>query len=163
MVDVAERAAERSGTVTSLRSQARLAASALAAVIMWLFIPASQVWRLFAAALAAAVAWYLYPGDHTKIHRKKLRQFFREQFHGDGPFHCDVELTPEALITEQAGSRVVREWKTVATVLDTPDSIDFVCIGSGTVAVRNRAFTSKMQRDEFLQLARAYSHPGASK
>ena len=163
MVEVAERAADRSTVVTSTRSQARLIVSMVSAVIVYFFIPASQGFRLVCAAAAGALGWYLYPGDFKKLHRKKLRKFFLEQFGGEGPFTCEVELTDQALVTEQSGSRIVREWKTIAAVLDTPDSIDFVCIGSGSLVVRNRAFTSKAQRDEFLHLARTYALSGAKK
>ena len=158
MVDVAERAAQRSGTVTRTRSQARLGVSVVSAVFVWLILPGEQWFRLLAAGAAAAIGWYTYPADLRKTHRRKLRKYFVEQFGGEGPFHCDVELTPEGLVTEQAGSRTVRAWSTVTAVLETPNSIDFVCRGSGSLVVRNRAFASREQYDEFLRTARNYAN-----
>ena len=156
MVDAAERAAERSRTVTGMRSQARLVTSVVAAVIVWLIIPGADAWRLFGAAVAAAIGWYLYPGDYRKTHRKKLRQYFREAFGGEGPFRCEVELAPDGLIVDQAGTRVVRAWRTIDAIDETPDGIEFVAGASGSLVVRNRAFASPSERAEFLRLARSH-------
>jgi hypothetical protein len=158
MVDVAERAANRSRTVMGMRSQARLVVSVVSAVIVWLILPGAYMFRLVAAAAAAGIGWYLYPADQRKMHRKKLRQFFIEQFGGEGPFRCEVELATEGLIVTQAGARTVREWASISAVLDTTDSIEFVARASGTLVVRNRAFKSQSEHAEFLRLARSYAH-----
>jgi hypothetical protein len=157
MVDVAERAAERSATIKGMRSNARLFSSIIAAVIVYLVIPGDAVWRLLGAGVAALICAWMYPGDYRKLHRKKLRQHFVEQFGGEGPFRCEVELTPQGLAVTQAGAQIVREWSTVSAVLDTGDSIEFVARGSGTLVVRNRAFKSQSEHAEFLRLARSYA------
>jgi hypothetical protein len=158
MVDVAERAADRSNTIQGMRVQARYVSSLVAAVLVYLILPGSETWRLVGAGVAALICAWIYPGDHKKLHRKKLRQHFVEQFGGEGPFHCEVELTPEGLAVTQAGAHIVREWSTITAVLDTGDSIEFVARGSGTLVVRNRAFKSRSEHAEFLRLAQSYAH-----
>jgi hypothetical protein len=157
MVDVAERAAERSSTVTGMRSQTRVVYSVIAAVVTYLILPGDEFWRLFGAGVAALLFAWIYPGDYRKLHRKKLRQYFVEQFGGEGPFRCEVELTPEGLVVVQAGARIVREWSTISAVLDGGDSIELVARGSGSLVVRNRAFKSRSEHAEFLRLARSYA------
>ena len=157
MVDVAERAAERSATVQGIRVQARYVSSLIAAVIVYLILPGSETWRLAGAGLAALICAWIYPSDYKKLHRKKLRQHFREQFGSEGPFRCEVELTPEGLAVTQAGARLVREWSTITAVLDGGDCIEFVARGSGSLVVRNRAFKSQSEHAEFLRLARSYA------
>jgi len=157
MVDVAERAAERSSTVRGIGSQTRLVSSIIAAAIVFLLIPGDPVWRLLGAGVAAAVCAWMYPSDYRKLHRKRLRQHFIEQFGGEGPFRCEVELTPQGLAVTQAGAQIVREWKSITAVLDTGDSIEFVARGSGSLVVRNRAFQSQSEHAEFLRLARSYA------
>lgn len=157
MVDVAERAADRSNTVQGMRVQARYVSSIIAAVLVYLIIPGDEVWRLVAAGIAAAICAWMYPGDYKKMHRKKLRQHFVEQFGGQGPFRCEVELTPDGLAVTQAGALIVRKWSTISAVLDTGDSIEFVAGPSGTLVVRNRAFKSQAEHAEFLRLARSYA------
>ena len=158
MVDVAERAANRSATVQGMRSQARYVSSIVAAVFVYLILPGSQAFRLVCAGAAAFVCAWMYPRDHRKLHRKKLRQHFVEQFGGEGPFRCEVELAPEGLIVTQAGARTVRQWSSITAVNDTTDSIEFLARGSGSLVVRNRAFKSQEEHHEFLRLARSYTH-----
>jgi hypothetical protein len=86
-----------------------------------------------------------------------MLRYFRERFGGNGPYTCEVELTPEGLATTQSGVRTVREWSNIERVEDTDDAIEFVTRGSGTVVVRNRAFKSKDEWRQFFDMARQYA------
>src|SRR5712692_4451734 len=74
-----------------------------------------------------------------------------------GPYPFEIELTPAALVTTQAGTRSEHAWSTIVEVKDSPDAIDFVARGAGIIVVRNRAFRSDTERREFLELARKFT------
>ena len=157
LVEVAERALERSRASRSLRSAGLWGWCALCAGGSYLVVPASLPLRLAAAAMAAVLVVVLYPSETARFRKKHLKQHYRERFGGDGPFTCEVELRPEGLSMVQAGTRVLHEWPLITEIVETPDSVDFVARGGGSLAVRNRAFRSPQQRAEFLRLARSYS------
>jgi hypothetical protein len=161
MVDVTERATARSGVIRSLRSQSTVVMCCIAAAIAFLTVPADIGWRLFAAAAAIGITATLYPASMASTRRSRLRQFMRERFGGEGPYTCEVEISPAGLQVSQAGARSIREWATVVSIEDVTAGIEFVSRPGGTLVVRNRAFASPAQRAEFLRLARSYA-PGAS-
>jgi hypothetical protein len=160
LVDVTERAGARSGVMRSLRSQGLILVCLTGAVVAFATVSGSTERRLFAATVAAVACALIYPFSMSRARKSRLRQYFREQFGGDGPYTCEVELTPAVLITAQAGTRAERAWSTVTAIRETPDSVDFAFKGSGSLVVRHRAFRSPEERSAFVQLARSYAPKG---
>lgn len=160
LVDVSERASIRSRVMRSLHSQGLIIVCLTGAVVAFFTVAGSTERRLFAATVAAVVCALIYPFSMGRARKSQLRKYFREQFGGDGPYSCEVELTPAALVTAQAGTRAERAWSTVTGIQETADSVDFAFKGSGTLVVRNRAFRSPEERNAFIRLARSYAPQG---
>lgn len=87
---------------------------------------------------------------------KRLQKLVRES-HGDkNLFVCEVELTLDGLLTRGDNTRTVTEWKDVEEIAVTDDTIDIFAKHHGGVIVRNRAFKSDTERQQFIDLARSY-------
>ena len=157
LVDGAERATARSSVARGWRWQRAIGSCALGAMVAYLVVPGSTGNRLFAALIVAAVCAAIIPFSGGSGRKRRLEAYFREQFGGEGPFTCEVELTPSALITMQRGTRAERTWATIKAIQVTDDSVDFISRGAGSVIVRNRAFKSREERDAFVALARSYA------
>jgi len=154
LVDSSERAVARSGVARSWRWQGMLGSCALSAAVAYVLVPARPV---FAAVVGAAICAAIYPFSIGRSRKRRLQKYFREQFGGEGPFTCEVELTPTGLVTVQSGTRTVRDWSSIVEIQETADSVDFVSKGAGSLIVRNRAFRSAEEHHAFVKLARSYA------
>lgn len=161
LVEVSERASARSRVMRSLQSRGLIVVCLAGAVVAFFTVAGSTERRLFAAAVIAVVGALIYPFSMGRARQSQLRKYFREQFGGDGPYSCEVELTPACLVTLQAGTRAERAWSTVTAIHETADSVDFAFKGSGSLVVRNRAFGSPEERSAFVRIARTYAAKGA--
>jgi hypothetical protein len=157
LVDGAERATARSSVARGWRWQRAIGTCALGALVAYFVVPGSEERKLFAALVVAGVCAAILPFSGGSGRKRRLEAYFREQFGGEGPFTCEVELTPAALVTSQRGTRAERAWATIKAIQVTDDSVDFIGSGAGTVIVRNRAFKSREERDAFVDLARKYA------
>ena len=157
LVDGAERAVARSGVARGWRWQRLIVSCTITAIIAYIVVPGSEGTKLFSAVVAAVLCAAILPFSSGGGRRRRLQQYFREQFGGDGPFNCEVELTPQVLVTVQRGARAERPWSMVRTILVTDNSVDFITRGAGSVVVRNRAFKSREEHDAFIDLARKYA------
>jgi len=157
MVDVTERATGRSRLIRYWRSQSTVVMCCIAAALAYVSAPAAIGWRLFAAAAAIGITASLYPAGMASARRSRLRQFMRERFGSDGPYTCEVEISPAGLQVSQAGTRSIREWRTIVSIEDVTAGIEFTSRPGGTLVVRNRAFASAADRAEFLRAARSYA------
>jgi hypothetical protein len=156
LVDTAERAAGRSGVVRSWRWQGMALSCLFSAAVAYVLVPGSMERRITAAVVGAIVCAAIYPFTSGRSRKTRLLKLFREQFGGDGPYACEVELLESGVATTQAGTRSLREWPAITAVEDTPDSVDFITRAAGSIVVRNRAFRSADERKQFLELARRY-------
>ena len=98
---------------------------------------------------------------HERAIEKRLRRLYQESFGDKNSFHCEVELTPDEIRIRGDHTQTVYEWKLVEEVVATHDSVD-IFTRSGGVVVRNRAFQSLSDRDEFVALAQTYLAGGRS-
>ncbi|MBW8907136.1 MAG: hypothetical protein JF611_15995, partial [Betaproteobacteria bacterium] len=130
------------------RSQSTVVMCCIAAALAYVSAPAAIGWRLFAAAAAIGITASLYPAGMASARRSRLRQFMRERFGSDGPYTCEVEISPAGLQVSQAGTRSIREWRTIVSIEDVTAGIEFTS---------NRAFASAADRAEFLRAARSYA------
>ena len=159
LVDAAQREVTRSPLVRSWGWQGLLSSCLLSALVAYMVIPGSEARKLFAAVVGALIAAAIYPFSAGRSRRRRLQQYFRERFGGDGPYSCEVELTPQGLVSVQAGMRALREWSSIEAIVETSGSVDFVTRASGSLVVRNRAFGSAEEHAAFVKLARSYA-PG---
>jgi hypothetical protein len=156
LVDVAERALDKSRLAASLRWRGGAATVLLAGACVYLVTWGPAPYRLaFALAVGLVVAVF-YPKAARSARQRRLRRLYRERLGAPGPFSCEVEITPSGITTTQVGARTTREWASIAAIEDRGDSIEFVTHGAGTVLVRNRAFRSRDEWREFLDTARGY-------
>jgi hypothetical protein len=83
-----------------------------------------------------------------------MLRYYREQLGGDGPFVCEVELSPTGLITRQLGAETTHPWSHVASATEVSGGIEFIYRPTGALLVRDRAFQTPEGREQFLVLAR---------
>jgi hypothetical protein len=155
MVDASMRFLSRSKTFRSTRWQGRL----WTVILVWLL-----VFALFGASikagliglLAASISALIYPAIDRQSVRKRLRKFSREKFGDLNLFICEIELTPNGIWTQATNTQTTSELKDVEEILVTEDSVDIFARQAGGVIVRNRAFKSAEERQQFIDLARSY-------
>ena len=152
LIDASERTLARSRVAQGWRSRGVWAAALFGGLVGWA-VRQDLLFAFFGAALCAVTQPFLA----ARARKARLLRYFRERLGGSGPFHCEVELTPEALVTTQAGVRTVREWPSVIAIVETGDAIEFHTRGAGSLVVRNRAFQSREQWKNFLDMARQYA------
>ena len=152
LIDASERTLARSRVARGWRSQAVWMSALLGGAIVWL-LRGDVFLGLAGGALCAGLQVVF--SRHTR--KSRLLRYFRERLGSDGPYRCEVELTPEALVTVQNGVRTAREWSTVEAINDAQDAIEFYTRGAGTLVVRNRAFHSQEEWKSFLETARKYA------
>ena len=152
LVDASERTLLHSRVARGWRSQAVWLSALLGGALVWLMRG-----DVLLGILGGAVCAGLQVAFSRHTRKARLLRYFRERLGGDGPYRCEVELTPEALVTTQNGVRTVREWSTVEAINDTQDAIEFHTRGAGTLVVRNRAFGSETEWKSFLDTARQYA------
>lgn len=156
MVDVAERALDKSRLAASLRLRGVAVMVLLAGALGYLVMAGPASHRLAFAVVLGLVVAALYPKALRTARQQRLRRLYRERLGSSGPFTCEVEIAPSGITTSQVGAHTTREWASIAAIEDRGDSIEFVTRGAGTVVVRNRAFRSREEWREFLDTARGY-------
>ena len=80
--------------------------------------------------------------------RRRQTQLLKSAF-GPEPFRCDVELTPEGVVTRQKNTVTTNPWKDLTAVNELPEGVE-LCFQGGYVMVRARAFGSPAERAYFL-------------
>ena len=155
IVDAGKRFIARSKAVNAWRRQdlmwfAILVGSATFAVFFRSPMAAVLV-GLSAAILCIVLATAFY---ETWL-EKRLGKLVKES-HGDKNLVCEVELTPDSLVTRADNTRTVTQWKDVEEIVVTDDTIDIFAKHHGGVIVRNRAFKSEAERQQFIDLAKRY-------
>lgn len=93
----------------------------------------------------------LYPFFHERAIKRRLRRFTKERYGTENEFICEVELTSNGIIVRQQNSQTAYAWTSVEEVQPTNDSID-IFAKTGGVIIRNRAFESAEERQQFLEL-----------
>ena len=120
-------------------------------------LPGKLLFALGAAVLGAVLYWAVYE-DEAK---KALAKHFGEYFAGGERQVCEVELTEEGVRTRQFNSETAHDWQEVVEIRETPDSIDIFMRRCGFgVVVRKRAFSTRVERDEFVRFLERNSPAG---
>ena len=155
LAEVAERSATRSRLVRGWRVEGHAIGAGFLALVVYVLTGGPLLARVGLAAVLGIGYFLVIPrltGPGSS--RDRMLKYFREQLGGDGPFTCEVELSAQGLITRQMGVDTVHPWPKVASVEEVPGGIEFVYRPMGALLVRDRAFASAGERQEFLSLAR---------
>lgn len=156
IVDASKRFLARSKTARAWRRQDRIwFAVVLGAAIFAVFYRSPMV-GVFVGLIAAIVCVALAAIFYESWLEKRLRKIVRESHGDENAFVCEVELTPASLLTLGHNTRTVTEWKDVDEIVVTSDTIDIFAKHHGGVIVRNRAFKSDTERQQFIDLASSY-------
>ena len=156
IVDAAKRFLARSKAARAWRRQDRIWFAAIVGAAVFAVFLRSPWAGVFIGLVVAILCVALAAIFYQLWLEKRLRTIVRES-HGDkNLFVCEVELTPDSLLTRSDNTRTVTEWKDVEEIVVTDDTIDIFAQHHGGVIVRNRAFKSDTERQQFIDLAKSY-------
>ena len=160
MVDASKRFLARSKVVRSWGWQGVASIAFLAWLLAFLMFFGTPLKGALIGLIAAAVCALIYPGIHKRTIEKRLRKLCKEKFGDTNVFTCEVELRPTGLWTQANNTQTISEWEMVEEILETEDSVDIFTRQGGGVVVRNRAFKSADEKQQFIDLARSYLESG---
>lgn len=155
LIDVGERVLSRSKVVKDMRRGGALVAALAAAAVAYGAVPVDLPGRIVVAAVAGIIAAVLYPRLRESLVRGRLRSFWREKLKGDGPFTCEVELTPEGVTTRQISTTISMPWSEIASVAEVPEGVEIWGRNAQLIVVRERAFSSPEAKRRFAEAIRA--------
>jgi hypothetical protein len=154
LAEVANRASDRSRVMQGWRWQGRMTWSVLVSLLVYFVTPGPPTGRVVFAALVCLLLVVVIPRLSRASNRNsQMLKYYREQLGGDGPFVCEVELSPAGLITRQLGAETTHPWSNVASATEVSGGIEFICRPMGALLVRDRAFQTPEGREQFLALA----------
>jgi len=156
MVDASKRFLARSKVVRSWRWQGLASVAFLGWLLVFLMFFSTPLKGALIGLIAAAVSALIYPVIHKRAIEKRLRKLCKEKFGDTNVFTCEVDLTPSGVWTQSINTQTTSEWKMVEEILVTEDSVDIFNRHGGGVVVRNRAFNSEDEKQQFVDLARSY-------
>jgi hypothetical protein len=156
MVDAMKRSLARSKVVRAWRWKGLLMLAIIAWLATFALFYANPILGAGLGLFAATVCVVLYPIFYELSIKGRLRKIVREN-HGDSnSLVCEVELSPHGFTVSGDDVTTTTEWKKVKEIVVTPDTVDiFTSSGSGVV-VRDRAFSSAVHRQQFIDLAQSY-------
>jgi hypothetical protein len=155
LAEVANRASSRSRLVQNWRFEGRMAWAVLVSLLVYAVTPGEPVGRAVFAALVCLLLVVVIPRLNRSRNGRLLR-YYREQLGGDGPFVCEVELSPGGLTTRQLGAETTHPWSHVASATEVPGGIEVIYRPMGALLVRDRAFQTPGSREQFLALAHQF-------
>jgi hypothetical protein len=164
LAEVASRASDRSRVVQGWRWQGRMTWSVLIGLVVYAVTPGQPTGRAVFAALVCLLLIMVIPRLSRASNRKsQMLRYYREQLGGDGPFVCEVELSPAGLVTRQLGAETTHPWSHVASATEVSGGIEFIYRPMGALLVRDRAFQTPEVREQFLALALRLIRQGDAK
>ena len=106
----------------------------------------------------ARIRFEFSPADLADVARRSAdrSKTVRDQLGRDGPFSCEIEITPDGITTWQCGAETKRPWSAVKEINETSDALEFFWCTGGLLAVRNRAFETSELRSDFLRKSRRF-------
>jgi hypothetical protein len=155
LVDATLRFSARSKSLRALRHKRALWGALGACAVIFVLFRFSLIGAL-AGVIAAIIVLIIDPFLYDRQYRKNLRTLLRERYGDENEFICEVELTPERLKMIGPDSQSSAGWEIIEEVVSTNDSVDIFGRKAHGVIVRNRAFTSAEERQQFIDLAREY-------
>ena len=155
LVDVGERVLVRSKVVRDMRRGGTILTALAVAAIVFVAVGFSMPVRIACALVSAVIVAVAYPVVRRSLVRSRLRAFWREKLKGDGPFTCEVELTPDGVTTRQLQTTISLPWSQVASVTEVPDGVEIWGRNNELIVVRERAFGSLEAKRRFSEAIRS--------
>jgi YcxB-like protein len=154
IVDAWLRVHKRSKVVRGMRRNRAVLFALMTALLVLVFFRFS--FRGFMVAAVAALIYVIIdPWFYGYEQRKNLRKLLRERYGEQDEFVCQVELLPHTLKTTTSGVEVNFPWEAIEEIVETSDTVD-IFARQGFCTVRNRAFSSRDEQQQFIDLAREY-------
>ena len=154
LAEVTSRASDRSPVVRGWRRQGRMIWAVLVSLLVYAVTPGQPTGRAVFAALVCVLLVIVIPRlSRASSRNSRMLRYYREQLGGDGPFVCEVELSPAGLTTRQLGAETTHPWSHVASATEVSGGIEFIYRPMGALLVRDRAFQTPEGRAQFLALA----------
>jgi hypothetical protein len=155
LVDVGERTLSRSRVVGDLRRNATVGAAVIVAALVFLAVPGTLVLRLGVAVLFGFLAGVGHGPLRRHLVATRLRAYWRERLQGEGPFTCEVELTPQGVTVRQFSIVASTPWEQIAAISESEVGVEISGSRRGLVVVRARAFATPDERQRFVAYARS--------
>ncbi len=108
MADVARRSADRSKTIRDSRWHAAASWSAVLGLALFFALSGSFIARATFSVAFCLVLFFLFSRWRWSSPNATYLKYYREQLGGDGPFLCEVEITPAGLTIRQIGIETKR-------------------------------------------------------
>ncbi len=129
----------------------------IAAIALTLRVFRGNVLVHLFVGLGAAVVSLVFLGVATpRLRDAKLRWYWARVLGSKSPVLIEVEVTSEGVSFRQSGTRTLHEWSSVERIDEEPDCICFRYRGGLVGVVRDRAFDSEAQKQQFIKEARTY-------
>lgn len=156
LIDAQKRFLERSNAVKTWRWQDLLWTGVIvwgATCLLFFHSPVKGLLIGLGLAVLCMVLQYIFYRSQLE---KRLRRMAEETYGDRSVFVCEVELTKDKLVTKGENTSTTTDWKDVTQILVTTDTIDIFAKYGGGVIVRDRAFKSVEEKQQFADLARNY-------
>jgi hypothetical protein len=160
LAEVASRSVNRSPLVHRWRRQNTVGAAVVLGLLGFAFTPGTTAIRLVSGCLFFCIPLLMALGPQH-LARKRTQAFYRERLGSEGPFTCEVEITPAGVLSRQLGQELVHPWAHVASVSEVPEGIEFLFRPIGSLLVRSRAFPDLEARRQFLKMAQGLMLEGS--
>lgn len=157
VVDFQLRLLNRSRVVRGWRWRNAILTSLLAGAFLFAIIPEGITARMVMGGIGVILGIPVYFAANDVIVKRRLRKWSAENAGSDKRFTCEVELNESGIHTQSNGTQIIYSWANVADIKETADSVDIYFQKGGLLVIRNRAFSSSVERQQFIQLAKQYS------
>ena len=159
LIDVGRRSLERSKAVASFQRRDRVWFSLISAAFSFLLFSGKGWMITFSiSALSALIAALVYPALQRSVIERRLRKLVKEKLDPNEPLMCEVELMPAGLWVRQGKTQTTHDWTGVESINLLASGIEIIT-RSGALMVRNRAFKSESEKQQFLHLANSFLEP----
>src|SRR5581483_9855994 len=149
-VDVSERSLKRSKAVRSWWANDQIVSALLIGTGCYFVFPGGFLAKITSAFLGYSGYYLAHPYIQQSRVKRRLRRLCQEQIGTNFPVKIEVELSERGIWTKQLETEPPQNWKTVSNIEKAQDSVDIVMQNGGITAVRNRAFSSEEEKQQFI-------------
>ena len=155
IVDASKRLLNRSKSIRRARFQGLIVVALLSWLIAFAVFFRHPATGALAGTVLAIFSMILYPSLNAGSMERRLSKIVKEHHGDDNLFVCEVEITPDGFRTSGENIQMLYGWGKVEEISVTPNSVDIFTRTSGVV-VRNYAFETAEERQQFIDLATQY-------